>query len=354
MRRAALHMLPAFHVRPATLHMSPATILRPGLLSRYVRPIAVARIPRAMSAYSTYSGVNFEQIQSTLEIHRPTDHVASAPIVLVLGWMDGEMRHVSKYALPYTELCPGSTIVMQTVDRWNFLYRHGEQEQCADKLIDALPQLTDGSCPRVIVHSFSNGGLGTLNSFFRRMHARNGSMFPVGNIMDCSPGRMTPDADEALLFGTEKSGFMQRTATRMFVKGLNAYRRLSSRITGRPEMLDGLRQISNNPKAWMRETLPPRIYMYTESDIFIAPGDVESHAREALAKHRKDGVPLFEPEKNDNITWPPLAEKPVRLCRWHSPTHVSIGRKDPKTYWGNIKKFIDEASDLPVDVHAKL
>ncbi|WFD35674.1 hypothetical protein MCUN1_002535 [Malassezia cuniculi] len=331
-----------------------SALFRTTPLINAARPKAISTyVPLVMRKFSTYNGIDFEQVSPNIEIHRPKDAKPDAPIVFVLGWLDGKMRYISKYATPYAEIMPGSTIVMRTVAKWEFLYKHDVLAQETDELLNALPALTDGSSPRILVHSFSNGGLATLGSFFKRMHERKGAMSPIGHIMDCSPGRMTSDASKAFTVGSEDRP-TKKMSTILFVRALTAYRRITGAISGRPEFLDDLRRKANSPEAWMTHSLLPRLYLYTENDTFINPDDVEEHARDALAAHRKQGVPRFEPEKTESIDWPPLADKPVRLCRWVTPTHVSIARHDPKNYWGNVKRFIEEASVMENGPRAKL
>lgn len=316
----------------------------------------LSRLPRTMP-YSTYGGVPFEQITPSVAVHRPADVRANAPIVLVLGWMDSKLQHVSKYAIPYTELYPGSVVVMNTIAKWDYLCNFAARDADANKLIDSLPELTNGSRPDLLVHSFSNGGLGSLHTILVQLRARNGQVSPLAHIMDSSPGRMTMKATEAFSLGTQGNGFqqyVQGTKDLAYTRALTIMRFLKEKLTGTPETLDYMREFINKPESWMAETLPPRLYVYTTADEFIDAADVESHARQALAKHRKQDVPFFEAEKHDSVTWPPLKEKPVRLYRWDTLPHVSLGRKDPKKYWSNVKSFIDEAYTLNPEARAKL
>lgn len=316
----------------------------------------IPRLPRVMP-YSTYGGVPFEQVTPSVAVHRPADVRPNAPIILVLGWMDSKLQHVSKYAIPYTELYPGSVIVMNTIDKWNFLCNAAVRDMDANKVIDSLPELTNGSRPDLLVHSFSNGGLGSLCAILTQLRARNGQFSPLAHIMDSSPGRMTMKATEAFTYDVQGNGFqecMQRTTDLAFVRALTIARSLKGKLTGTPELLDDMREFINKPESWLTETLPPRLYMYTAADEFINPADVESHARQALARHRKQDVPFFEAEKHDSVAWPPLRENPVRLYRWDTLPHVSFGRKDPKKYWVNVKSFIKEAYTLNPEARAKL
>lgn len=304
-----------------------------------------------------------QQVGTALYAARPTVQSAKsahAPCaVMVYGWMDAELKYVSKYVQPYMELYPHATVLVQlstTSSAFMTTPPGGEPDTLAalellreahDRAHAVSPEVR----PTVVFHSFSNGGLMPFTSLLD-YGCRTPERLPrpLAYIMDCSPGyldgklfaeAMAPMAPTGSYLG-QFQHWMMRNSSRAVFDGINAY----AWLRRRENPLEVAKHYVNDVASWAwgerPAQLPARLYTFTEADAFIAPDAVIAHAQEAQDTMRHEPVRVHDLEKlaPEEVR---LTEDTVQLCRWTTPKHCAIARHAPGTYWAAIRQFLETA-----------
>lgn len=316
-----------------------------------------------------HDGIRYESLGPDAFVHRPSatgPPPADAPsFVLVFGWMDAKLRHVSKYAGPYAQLYPHATIVVHMSNGPQAFFVSDEERHKSTEPIASLLRDGGGPARSMLFHCFSNGGLSLQMSLMQQMNADKSTAYPapLANIMDCSPGIVDANTANAFVVGNASDNSLSARARRLvymvLVRAFFAYEGLRERILRTPLGLNRMREFFNSPASWSwagRPTrgIPPRLYLYSETDYFIPPRTVEAHAEEAQKVVGAAELPHHEMEEHGAPhEWPPLSVAPVRRCHWTTQPHCSLARKNPKVYWDVVRGFATEAQGMR-QVGAKL
>lgn len=283
---------------------------------------------------------------------------SSAPCAVVLyGWMDAELKYVAKYALPYTEMYPNATVLVQlstTGSAFMTSMPGGKPDTLAALQLlreahDRARTSTPDRRPTVVFHSFSNGGLMPLTSLLECGRAEPERLpQPAAYIMDCSPGYLDGNGFARAMASMAPSSSLSeqlrhwatRNATRTYFNGVNAL----AEFWNRENPLERAKRELNEVSTWAwgptPAQLPARLYTYTAADRFISPEAVRAHAEQAqatmgprpLCVHSMEGVAAKDVRMTDDR---------VQLCEWTSPKHCAIARDAPHTYWAAVGEFLE-------------
>lgn len=300
----------------------------------------------------------------------PQPHTPSA--VVVCGWMDAQLKHVDKYAKPYSEMYPHATVLIQlsTAKSAFFTTREGSRPEAETSLevlrsaSDRARNMVPGERPTVLFHSFSNGGfipLSTLLYFGCKDPMRLPQ--PLAHIMECSPGElsgktladaMTVGADTDTMYG-RTSEWMTRTLGRALMDGISGY----SQVRGQEHPFERVKREFNEPASWAWSDaparIPPRLYTMTLADQFIPPDRVYKHAAQANAAltGQAGDVPVVDMEglAPEDVR---LNHVPVQICRWEHAKHCELARHAGPTYWTAIRQFLTSVVATRVAPQSKL
>lgn len=290
--------------------------------------------------------------------------------VMLYGWMGAEIKYVSKYALPYTELFPHATILVQLSNtRSAFLQWPPGGKEDTEKALNilraasaraqaAMPHVR----PTVVFHSFSNGGIMPFTTLLDRgCQSPTDLPEPLAYIMDCSPGNMSGKvlADAMGLVPTQNSILhnVRVRALRMLVTNFFNLQTACSHHLGKDDFLEHAKNRLNKTQTWAwghePERLPARLYLYTLADRFIDPRDVATHGAQAQATFSDRPAPVHQME-GIAARDVKLTDDPVQFCEWKTALHCALARHTPEVYTEAIRQFLEGAMATRHTYKAKL
>ncbi|KAK4047934.1 exocyst subunit [Microbotryomycetes sp. JL201] len=249
-------------------------------------------------------------------------------LIILLGWMDAQLKHISKYADKYSAMYPGASVMVVQTHQTAFYRSSNALRRNLEPVVahikaeypDARP---DHRSP-ILVHTFSNGGcfaLSAVNELLSKEKAKqtiassetddliqgqeNGVDSPQGVparafIFDSCPGtsnltimiRAFTAPIRSLWLKLPASGIVAvayligkliclQVACALFRKRARADHQASSSLKRQPDVL-------TRTATYLNSALPPRprLYLYSHTDLLIPPQDVERHAAQA----RQQGV----------------------------------------------------------------
>lgn len=323
-----------------------------------------------------------EELSPLVHISRPASNQSnnwnsSPSAILICGWMDAQLRHVKKYAEPYRRLFPDvPIIIMLSTTRFCFFSSTAgwikNAKLVQSELLEAgriKAERAPTETHTVFIHGFSNGGLISLSSLMEHVEVTSPTFpQPLGAVFDSLPGydaldKLVPAAT-AQVTGNNMQTRLQRAG---MIAGLYSFwyaRSLSVALGGRPHNITFAKELVNKPTSWAWQKYdiplakcPPRLYLHTRSDQFIAPDSVEKHAEDLQRVNREPAPVVIEAEhlKHPAIRWPPLSETRTRRMVWNTPQHVQIGRAFHSVYWTSIETFLRDALSLvPQPIKSRL
>lgn len=352
--------------------------------------------------------------------------VAPPRIILIFGWMDAPARIVTKYANPWIERFPQATVILRLSSAASYMAgkdakdlmmkrlvnlvkeeghkeerRHSlhteigrvqlesdrfsmdknKQNEVASKkdpgdstvtLIEKSTESIRASSPAeappsgIIIHSFSDGGNGTLASFIELLSSKKIPVpTPRAHIIDSSPGIGTAySASTAMSMAYKHRSKLVYWAIRIAVYLFTRTLLFVKRITGSPTRSDLLRRTLNNPEMWQWKgqvggpgpkegKTVPRLYLFSKADRLIDHKAVESHARDFARVHHLDEPQTIamDPAKRapgEKTGMPEMAKSPLQLRRWENGPHCDLGRHDFEGYWSSIDAFLENHAKDPV------
>ncbi|BGO98833.1 hypothetical protein RTG_01033 [Rhodotorula toruloides ATCC 204091] len=287
----------------------------------------------------------FKQLSRSVYLAEPASTLANGAadgarkgpqMVLILSWMDAQLKHVEKYAETYRKLYPSSTLLVVRSNQRDF-WQTAAFAKTLSPAVDVLRKgatYPAGPSSRLLVHTFSNGGcltLKQLNELLRSSpSSANGSAdsepllkkhspgIPArAFVFDSCPGLSTLSSTMAAFTAPIKSAFLRYPAMAV-VAMVYGVLRLYGVIFRKTPVLQRLSDYLNSP------ALPsvPRLYLYSPSDLLIRHTDVEKHT--ALARSVA-GV------------------QDVRLEKFEGTAHVAHARKEGERYWSAVQRLWEES-----------
>ncbi|TRM67077.1 hypothetical protein BD626DRAFT_484692 [Schizophyllum amplum] len=248
-------------------------------------------------------------------------------LIIVCGWMGAKLPHLHKYSNVYRSWYPNATILLIQSEPVFFFTPRSLCERAlipAAEAIEAFTAKDPNGRPRILAHSFSNGGSSQLCTLGALLRARKRapSAAAAALIVDSAPA--TGDLSSAI---RAFAGLIRNPAARWAMSALvgvfwfvNMY--LLSALCGVRPLGEHLKARLLQPDVlpWMSgET--ERLYVYSRTDELVGWKEVEGHVR----KVREAGLRVREMV---------LDESP----------HVAHARTDPERYWGAAKALWADAS----------
>lgn len=272
----------------------------------------------------------FDRINKTTYLYTPKTSVPSyqtslhrlPDLILMLAWMNGQPRPISKYTAKYQTLYPTAKILLITTTTPDVILR---STASMTKLhADALTILLALSkTSRILVHAFSNGGALTLSGLATDYKRETGVALPMDTlVLDSTPGRNHwSRAVAAFEAGLSKS-LIPRLVGGMLIRLVLMFYYVLHHLFSATDRIEMLRVELNEQK--LLSVAAERLYLFSDGDDMIADKDVKDHVEDARKKGYRVHVEEFSGTKH---------------C-----SHV-IGVGNERRYWTAIQKTWDKSSN---------
>ncbi|KAG8212944.1 hypothetical protein J3R82DRAFT_11305 [Butyriboletus roseoflavus] len=255
----------------------------------------------------------------------------SAPnVILIFGWMGASTRHLQHYSRKYGELYPQATQIIVKCGPSFFWTSEGGKRNRLLPVVEALetlgclPSINNSTQvpsrvrPRVLVHSFSNGGGYQLTSLGRLLSAKYPSIPSSEHvvsalILDSSPCIGTFRA-VGLAFSIAIRNPLARYVILFIIHVVRALRLSMDSVLGKETMETRYLKALLQPRLlpWVN-VQTPRLYVFSKKDELVPWQEVQKHADAA----KKSGLNAH--------------------CEvYEESAHVAHMRHDPKRYWASI------------------
>ena len=231
--------------------------------------------------------------------------------IILCGWMDGQLKHIAKYADGYRMLYPTASILVLLHRQAHFFLQHGALKRSVRAGLELVPQstLTDGLS--LHVHVFSNGGCFTLTKIMDAI--RPIVLKPRQVIFDSCPGIPTLRSNIMSFTMITRWRVVKVMIAVVVLMTLGIYKALALCL-GLRDLPTRMREQLNSELFMDRSV--PRLYLYSIADKLIDYRSVEAHMADAAARGYD-----------------------VESKRWDDSEHVSHMRVHPVEYWETIQKF---------------
>ncbi|KAF8442241.1 hypothetical protein L210DRAFT_3477913 [Boletus edulis BED1] len=258
----------------------------------------------------------------------------SAPnVILIFGWMGASTRHLQHYSRKYTELYPHATqIIVKCPPSFFWTSARGQQSRLLP-VIEALEGLgclpstenpTHESTrvrPRVLIHSFSNGGGLQLTSLGHLLTSKYPFIPPSEHlvsalILDSSPA-IGNFRSIGMAFSIAIRNPIIRHLALVFIYLMHAIRLSLQSAFGMDTMGTRYLKALFNPRLlpWMNSRTP-RLYVFSKKDELVPWQGVHKHANDAITLGLN-----------------------VRCEVYEESAHVTHMRLDPKRYWASVQEL---------------
>jgi hypothetical protein len=242
------------------------------------------------------TAIAFQKLSRTTTIYEPPlDAVspADAPsTILVVGWMGGTIKNLSRYTTKYNALYPAARLIVVTstlTDTPGFkaLLSPAELKQRGDTPARALLADTKSTNGRLLIHVFSNGGgmnLANISKTYERMAGRPLPARAV--IFDSLPGgdKFTNEFSRwvnAIAIGLPSNPLVRWPGQVLIALMVIVLLGLPS-LFGVENAATKARRDLNDKK--LINSKAKRLYIYSEADALIGAREVREYAAESAAK----------------------------------------------------------------------
>ncbi|OBT40875.1 hypothetical protein VE00_09537 [Pseudogymnoascus sp. WSF 3629] len=275
--------------------------------------MAPASVPKALEGFTSL-GPNSYLYEAPKSGDPFRDQVSPPPpdVILFMSWLDAQPKHIAKYTEYYKTLFPNADIILVTAWTKDVVLRtkSGETKVYAPVAakLQALPSNT-----RILLHSFSNGGLKNIALTTEEYNRRTGDPLPIqAQIFDSGPGypRFWPDL-RAITAGLPKNFIIRTLATAALAFAYVLYKAVWW-VKGIENPIITYGKMMNRHELFAKKV--PRVYIYSREDEMVQLGDVEDHMAKARALGYEARGELFE-----------------------GTQHVSHMPKDSTRYWGIVE-----------------
>ncbi|KAJ4501266.1 hypothetical protein C8R41DRAFT_806576 [Lentinula lateritia] len=265
-------------------------------------------------------------------------------IILVFGWMGAKLPHILKYTKVYEDMYPNATqIIVQSEPHFFWSSKRTRM----NNLVPVAEVLEAHGCngtrqespsrddnpPRILVHSFSNGGglqMYTLGNLLRaRLGSSSSSCRPSSRlsavVIDSCPGNASfRGAIQAFTAALPKNSPL-RIPVIIFITLLYGFGIIRHRIFGVQPIFERLKEalLRKGPEGgilpWMTEKTP-RMYICSKKDELTPVEQIEEHVKEAKYRGLNAQIVVYE-----------------------DTPHVGHARRYPEQYWGAVKDLWTQA-----------
>jgi hypothetical protein len=252
-----------------------------------------------------------EPIQNTKS---PSSAGSTPDLILLLGWMDAQPKHLSKYSSMYEKLYPSSRIVIVTTNSLDALIRSTSANlNRIAPVLEILYSIPENSVVKVLLHLFSNGGGITSTLIARTYREKMGRELPLRKmVLDSSPGRPDVTATRrAFAVAFPKNPILYFIGNVLFTLIFVCIKLYyASGISVNP--IEQLRRDLNDRKLFGIDV--ERLYVFSKGDTMVEARHVEEHAAEAERMGFR-----------------------VDLEKYSESGHAAHMLSDPKRYWEAIE-----------------
>lgn len=233
-------------------------------------------------------------------------------VILFMSWLDAQPKHIAKYTEYYKTLFPNAGIILVTASTKDAVMRSKANDTRLYSPIAAALQALPANT-RILLHSFSNGGISNTALTTLEYNRRSGDPLPIqAHIFDSGPGYPRFWADiRAIRAGLPKNFFIRTFATAMLVVAYTIYKAIWW-AKGLDNPIIMYAKLMNRPDLFPKNV--PRAYIYSREDDMVQWKEVENHAAKAKELGYEVRAELFE-----------------------GTQHVSHMPKDSKRYWGIVE-----------------
>ncbi|KAE9396383.1 hypothetical protein BT96DRAFT_977503 [Gymnopus androsaceus JB14] len=231
--------------------------------------------------------------------------ISQPSVILLFGWLDGQLNHLQKYVEHLRERFPTSTIVLVRSFSSFYWTSQSQRENLLLPIVEVLKNESRGGHYRgTLIDVMSNGGgfqFMTLRKLLFKLEASKAVFLPSGEapmalILDSAPG------DNAL-----RSAISSMTPASPVIRILSippvvvvyAVFYIMNAYAGNPPIYSDLRTSLNSPillPSVIQTTSSydiPRLYLYSDNDKLSLEEDISRHAADAISKGFNVSVEKF-------------------------------------------------------------
>ncbi|KAJ3976081.1 hypothetical protein EV361DRAFT_367889 [Lentinula raphanica] len=270
-------------------------------------------------------------------------------IILVFGWMGAKLSHILKYTNVYREMYPDAMqIIVQS--RPQFFWSSDrtrmndlvpvaeilEARGCIETKPEKPLEFSDSE-PRILVHSFSNGGGMQMYTLGKLLRARLKSSSPNSRqtkprmsamVIDSCPANATlRGALRAFTAALPKSSRL-RIPLIIFIILIYSFNSFKNWVFGIYPIFERLKRglLRKSPEGgvlpWTTEKTP-RMYVCSRKDELVPFEQVEEHVKEAKGQGLNAKIEIYD-----------------------DTPHVAHARQYPERYWGAVKDLWASIAEL--------
>ncbi|KAI0314777.1 hypothetical protein OF83DRAFT_1133543 [Amylostereum chailletii] len=274
----------------------------------------------------------------------PPEHALDPTLILIFGWMAAKLPHIQKYTQIYRTMYPYATQLLMCSQAAFFFQSKDTQRHILSPAVTALEacgyivakDAEDQASafqstmrgPRILIHTFSNGGAYVLSTFSGMLSKYRlptvfppAAMIPSVLVIDSAPGDTSLRKSLHAFTVPLRNPFTRLIASVVLVI---AYLFLAcvGFITGAERPDTFFRRMLHKPDLlpWTtRDTA--RLYVYSQADELVSWEAVQAHAAEAKGRGFRVQTEIFKDSH-----------------------HVAHMRADHDRYWGTIRRVWDSVS----------
>ncbi|KAL5686112.1 hypothetical protein EMGR_003367 [Emarellia grisea] len=242
----------------------------------------------------------FRKYRATRTWLSTPDKALPGQLVIVCTWLGASAKHITKYTDLHRSIAPHARILLIESEVSILVSSYARQRRlirpAVDVVLETLADRTESDAPRILLHTFSNGGTNTATQLLITLAKTVSQPLPlVGLVLDSTPARGTYwKSYNAMVFSLPPSSRLVGSVVVHFLLIL---------------LYTWIACGNENPASLMRRTLldeetvgpaPQRdapgyvCYMYSKEDRMTDWRDVWDHAQEAEEKGWKVDKVLFE------------------------------------------------------------
>ncbi|KAJ3212232.1 hypothetical protein HDU67_003952 [Dinochytrium kinnereticum] len=232
-------------------------------------------------------------------------------VIMIFGWVNGQMKYVSKYAEYYQDR--GHTVLLSLSTSRDFFLPEKTHLDNDVRLLDEFGVLQGGKSAAV-VHAFSNGGTVKLHNLTKNLHAAQQMLITKAIILDSTPG--TFDKKTAIIGLTDGLTGISRRLAEAGLRITYFFDDVKTWILGKRDtpVERAARNVVSSRSGPLKG---PRLYIYSKADAFIDFRDVEEYQNTT----RRGG-------------------DVVHALRFEDSDHVKHAVKYPRQYWSEVDRFL--------------
>ncbi|KAI5831849.1 hypothetical protein K523DRAFT_268943 [Schizophyllum commune Tattone D] len=248
-------------------------------------------------------------------------------LIILCGWMGAKLSHLHKYSHVYHEWYPNATILLIQSEPAFFFKPNSWNEQMLIPAAEVIESFAtaDATPPRILAHSFSNGGssqLCTLGSLLRSRSRSPTSAAASALIVDSAPATGTLGTAIRAFAGLIPNPIVRFAVSAVVASFWSFNHYFLFPVFGVLPVGEKLKADLCRPDVlpWMGKG-SERLYVHSKTDELVGWEEVREH----VERVREKGIKVRE----------------VLLER---APHVALARANPELYWGAVKELWTDAS----------